>query len=292
MSDRAASGTAILIAQCRAAADGRLLPGVFSDPVSREFLRPFELTVVDQVRSEVAPRKLSDRLQYDLVRTSAALLAARTVAIDEAVIEAGNPQVVLLGAGLDARAWRLAPLARAAVFEVDHPASQTDKRARVDNRSALAGSLHWVPVDFASADLGPELQAAGHRTDWPTTWVWEGVLPYLAASDVAATLTVLGRRSAPSSRLIVDYERVTLSLHVALRVFAAVSWLSGRTSFTTSEPRRSSWSATEMARLLADHGFLVATDDDLLTLVTRQGLTPEGRRQMAALRLAISDRRH
>src|SRR5271166_6052530 len=48
----------------------------------------------------------------------------RTRAIDTAVREgvaAGAAQLVLLGAGLDARAWRMHELSGVHVFEVDHP---------------------------------------------------------------------------------------------------------------------------------------------------------------------------
>lgn len=64
--------------------------------------------------------------------SSAAWLAARTLAVDAAVaaaFDAGIEQLVILGAGYDSRAWRLAP-AGVAVFEIDHPATQLVKQAR------------------------------------------------------------------------------------------------------------------------------------------------------------------
>ena len=61
-----------------------------------------------------------------------AFLAARTCFFDDAVtaaLDANVQQVVIVGAGYDSRAWRLArPGAR--FFEVDHPATQRDKRTR------------------------------------------------------------------------------------------------------------------------------------------------------------------
>lgn len=51
----------------------------------------------------------------------------RTAAIDEAVrrsVSEGIEQLVLLGAGLDARAWRMPELASITVYELDHPATQ------------------------------------------------------------------------------------------------------------------------------------------------------------------------
>jgi Leucine carboxyl methyltransferase len=57
-------------------------------------------------------------------------LARGPVAIDDAIRTAASPQVVILGAGLDGRAWRVSELADAIVFEVDHPDSQRMKRER------------------------------------------------------------------------------------------------------------------------------------------------------------------
>ncbi len=55
----------------------------------------------------------------------------RTVILDRA-IASGPPaeQLVILGAGLDSRAWRLDGLKDTVVFEVDHPGSQAWKRER------------------------------------------------------------------------------------------------------------------------------------------------------------------
>src|SRR5580693_3657243 len=53
------------------------------------------------------------------------VLPLRTLAIDaelRAAIGRGAAQVVILGAGLDGRAWRMPELAQASLFEVDHPA--------------------------------------------------------------------------------------------------------------------------------------------------------------------------
>ena len=48
----------------------------------------------------------------------------------------GFEQVILLGAGFDARAHRLPCLAQMPVFEVDHPNTLEEKRHRIDSLSA------------------------------------------------------------------------------------------------------------------------------------------------------------
>ena len=133
------------------------------------------------------------------------MMVARTVAIDEAVRAAASPQVVILGAGLDGRAWRMPELRDVTVFEVDHPDSQREKRARAAALQRIAREVRFVPVDFTRDRLDDALAAAGHDPTRPTTWVWEGVVMYLERADIEATLAVIQRRSAPASRLVMMY---------------------------------------------------------------------------------------
>jgi O-methyltransferase involved in polyketide biosynthesis len=101
------------------------------------------------------------------VRANAELIVPRTVAIDDAVRAHPSPQVTILGAGLDGRAWRMPELPGAAVLEVYRPASQQDKR---DRAAGLSGSPPtFAPVDFRRERLGEALAAAGHRADQATT---------------------------------------------------------------------------------------------------------------------------
>jgi methyltransferase (TIGR00027 family) len=132
----------------------------------------------------------------------------RTRAIDAAVregVEAGARQLVVLGAGLDARAWRMPELADVAVFEVDHPSTQEYKRARVGARVPEAKALRFVAVDFAKDALGEALQRARHDATLPTIWLWEGVTPYLPIEAVRATLGAVAARSPRASRIAVTY---------------------------------------------------------------------------------------
>jgi methyltransferase (TIGR00027 family) len=132
----------------------------------------------------------------------------RTRAIDEALREAvrgGLRQLVILGAGLDARAWRMPELAEVRVYEVDHPSTQAYKRARVGSRPAEAREVRFVAVDFARDSLEDALKAAGHDADAPTFWLWEGVTPYLRVEAVRSTLAAVAGRSAAGSRIAVTY---------------------------------------------------------------------------------------
>ncbi|MFK7992063.1 MAG: class I SAM-dependent methyltransferase [Sandaracinaceae bacterium] len=137
-------------------------------------------------------------------------LALRTAAIDEALLAslaAGVDQVVLLGAGLDARAFRIPELVAADVFEVDHPATQRAKRRRARMMTSTSRTHRYVPVDFERDDLSEALGEAGHDSSRPSCWVWEGVTMYLPEPATRGTLSSLHARSPAGSRLIATYAR-------------------------------------------------------------------------------------
>ena len=115
--------------------------------------------------------------------------------------------VVILGAGLDTRGYRLARRTDIPVYEVDLPVNIERKRAVV--RRALGkqpASLRLVPMDFERDNLAAVLAEHGYRTDYRTFFIWEGVTQYLTADAVRATLgQLLG--AAPGSRLVFTYIR-------------------------------------------------------------------------------------
>src|SRR4029077_9313468 len=121
----------VLVGQGRAAAHGRLAEGRFADPVAWTLLRGEERVVVERVRAASAPSGWRERTEFEMVRASADVVVPRTIAIDDAIRARPTPQLVIIGAGLDGRAWRMSELADVDVFELDHPASQRDKRHRV-----------------------------------------------------------------------------------------------------------------------------------------------------------------
>jgi methyltransferase (TIGR00027 family) len=285
---RAASSTAVLVCQGRATADGRLGPGRFSDPVARDLLDPQEQAVVDRVRSGAPPPGGRDRMVHELVRRTGILMVPRTVAIDDAVRDHRAAQVVVLGAGLDARAWRLDALATATVFEVDHPASQEDKLRRVGGRMPVARQVVPVAVDLARDPLEPALEAAGFDALTVTTWVWEGVVPYLTADAVRTTVARLAGLSAAGSLLVVNYQARSLTAGVMRRAVRAVSRLSGQDDPMAGEPWRSTWSPASLRDMLAGNGFRVTADDDLLALARGMDLPHDADASLANGRVALA----
>ncbi|MDR3031563.1 MAG: class I SAM-dependent methyltransferase [Kitasatospora sp.] len=288
---RTASRTAVLVCQGRAAADGRAGGGRFADPVAGRLLRADERAVVDQVRAGTPPSGWKERTGYEGVRACAEIAVPRTVAIDEALRAHPNGQLVVLGAGLDTRAWRLAALADTDVWEVDHPASQRDKQDRLaaadlrpTARSARAArSVRITPVDSAGDALGPALDAPGHDPAAPTTWLWEGVVPYLTREQVHATLAALAARTAPGSALVLNYQAPSAK--------AAAGRLLTRllgNSVTAGEPWRSLWRPERIAALLAEHGLRTVADHDLLTLAQDLDTPTGSRASLRSGRVAVA----
>lgn len=115
--------------------------------------------------------------------------------------------VVILGAGLDTRPYRLARSVDVPIFEVDLPVNIARKRAIVARvLGGVPPSVRLVSVDFEHDDLMATLASYGYRADFRTFFVWEGVTQYLTADAVAATFDQL-RHAASGSRLDFTYVR-------------------------------------------------------------------------------------
>lgn len=137
-------------------------------------------------------------------------LLARERAIDDYLLrmaEEGLEQLVILGAGYDARAYRFArKLKGAQVFEVDTPATQAAKRERVEmfiDEVDLA--LTFVPVDFETQSLAVELLGAGYDPTRKSLHLIQGVLPYLTADAVDRLLEFCRAQSGAGSAVVFDY---------------------------------------------------------------------------------------
>jgi methyltransferase (TIGR00027 family) len=185
----------------------------------------------------------------------------------------------------------MSELAGSTVYEVDHPASQQDKLRRIGGRAATAGRLVAVAVDLASEPLVPALIGVGFDPQAVTTWVWEGVVPYLTAEEVQATVAQIAAASAPASRLVINYQAKSLpttvmraAMRVALRIFRQPDPLA-------SEPWRSLWRPDRMRSMLRDNGFHVTSDSDLLTLSEGLALPPDNKGSLRNGRVAVAVRR-
>jgi methyltransferase (TIGR00027 family) len=225
MHDERPSTTAALVACMRALAhDGFTTATGFQDPISARFL-PRRWAALREVLRRSLARATPEQRSRAAVQIDA--VALRILALDErleAALARGVRQVVILGAGLDARAFRLAALRDAHVFEVDHPQTQAHKQRIAAALTPLAQALTFVPVDFEKDSLATRLAGAGHHPDAPTVWLWEGVVMYLTDASLRATLAAIVAASAAGSELLLHYNEPAARSSQTWAMNAVLSW--------------------------------------------------------------------
>jgi methyltransferase (TIGR00027 family) len=195
------SSTAQRVAMKRAAHQLLDGPKVFDDPLA-----------LHMVGKEHASALRADPRQFEATALSPylrAFVAARSrYAEDELAlgVRRGVCQYVILGAGLDTFAYRNPhPHGVLHVFEVDHPTTQTWKRARLKEAGIpLPNDLTFAPVDFETQTLSERLVGAGYDSGKCTFFSWLGVTEYLTTEAVMTTLRFIA--SAPvGSGVVFDY---------------------------------------------------------------------------------------
>jgi methyltransferase (TIGR00027 family) len=123
-----------------------------------------------------------------------------------AAATAGCRQVVLLAAGLDTRAFRLAWPGHTTVFEIDLPGVLAFKDTVLSARGAVPRCERVVvPADLRE-DWTGALAGAGFDRAGPAAWLAEGLLLYLTAEQASRLLTEVSELSAPGSRLSFEHD--------------------------------------------------------------------------------------
>ncbi|MET0593861.1 MAG: class I SAM-dependent methyltransferase [Polyangiaceae bacterium] len=255
------SQTASMVALLRAFGDAGISHVAdFSDPTARKLLPS---AWAKRLARAEARMKRGPSTMLEAARHGADMMALRTLVIDEAIRQAvtrGARQLVILGAGLDGRAFRLRELERVAVFENDHPATQSFKKERASALVRAAQSVTFVSIDFEKETLEERLASSGFRMDLPTAWVWEGVTMYLTHEATRATLRSLARAALGEATLIVNYHTTRRSLltNLLLRLW--------------SEPQIGEWSTEAIAAELRAVGFDVESDTSAADWAARYGI--------------------
>jgi methyltransferase (TIGR00027 family) len=201
MKDDRPSATAQRVAMRRAAHQLLDDPKVFDDPLALLIIGKEGASTLqaDPRQSETGP--LSPYLR--------AFVAARSRYAEDELARAlrrGVRQYVILGAGLDTFAYRNPhPRGTLHTFEVDHPATQAWKRARLNEVGiSLPDDLAFAPVDFHTQTLEEGLRTAGYDPNKGTFFSWLGVTQYLTTEAVMATLRFTAAAPAGSG-VVFDY---------------------------------------------------------------------------------------
>jgi methyltransferase (TIGR00027 family) len=188
--------SAVGVAACRALESSRPAP---------LYVDPFAAALVEALPEPSATRALNgDDPRFIMMST---YLAARNQLFDRFLTEDGSKagmQWVLLGAGLDTRAYRL-PLTRdASVFELDRGATLRFKTSVLSALGVVpAGRHELVDVDLRE-DWPAALLASGFDRGRPAAWVAEGLLAQLPGKAQDLLFARIDDLSAPGSRLVAD----------------------------------------------------------------------------------------
>jgi methyltransferase (TIGR00027 family) len=194
-------------------------------------------------------------------------LEARTRFFDRVVVGAigrGIRQIVVGAAGYDGRALRYA---RPGVrwFEVDHPATQRDKRDRLARLGFDVGQVQLVEADFTRDPIADRLTAAGLNPGQLSLFLLEGVAVYLEPAVLERVLTEFRQVARAGSRLTISVSTSGVQAEARSRFQATVAAL--------GEPARSTLEAGQATEVLARTGWqVIAADDARSERLTSAGL--------------------
>lgn len=188
MEDGTPSATARAVAQVRAAMDRPVSDGGDAD---------LERRIVERFRARDGRGAMADALERRTRWFDGVLVR---------MLDAGVRQVVIVAAGYDCRAHRFrTPGVR--FIELDHPATQGDKRRIVGELGASDDGIAYASADFTVDDVGAALDAAGHDASKATVFLVEGLLIYLDVPVIESLLRALRARATDASRLAVSISR-------------------------------------------------------------------------------------
>lgn len=190
LSDVSRTALAVALARAReSAAPDRL----FDDPYAAAFLTASGMSAT--LDGDPGPAVLNLAMHA----------VVRTRFYDDALLAAcadGIHQVVLLAAGLDTRAYRLPWPSGVRVYELDLPPVLAFKEKVLTGLDAAASCDRTALATDVLQDGWPgQLVEAGFDPALPSAWLAEGLLVYLTAEEAGQLLSVVGKFSAPGSRL-------------------------------------------------------------------------------------------
>lgn len=254
---RGVAGTALGVARGRARESARP-DRLFDDPLAAAFVEagggddhgPFH-----NVHTGKAPLSVVSMYHWVVARTKFLDDVCTSAAAD------GIDQIVVLGAGLDTRAFRLGLPATADLYEIDRTDILGFKTKVLDDVAAVPDCRRHVVVADLASDWLAALGDAGFDRERRTLWLAEGLLIYLPADLIRQLLTTITAASPAGSRFGISLREMNTSPDAPPPddVFKAV---------------RTMWQDfgdLDVVALLAEHGWTSSVTDprDLLVAVGR-----------------------
>ena len=169
---------------------------LFTDPLARALAGEEGMTAF-QMSERYNPRH-EDTAKYIAIRIRFFDEIAQRVAAE------GVRQVVLLAAGMDARAYRISWPDGTRVYELDHPELLAIKEG-ILQREGLAPKCPRLTLGTnLEHDWGHLLTNAGFTPVEASVWLIEGLFYYLDEAAVDHVLTEVSKLAAPGSVLVSD----------------------------------------------------------------------------------------
>lgn len=239
--------TALAVAAARAIESHRANPLV-SDPCAELFVAAARPQPAMPTRQADAAESWRDMADY---------MGVRSRYFDEYFAAEKTGQAVVLAAGLDVRGHRLDWPPGAVVYELDVPkVLQFKQNVLADDGVAARAEIRNVAVDLRD-DWPAALVGAGFDRTAPSSWLAEGLLPFLPNDAVERLFTLVDELAAPGSRFAVEHIDIDIDEVATMRpisdmaadfgmnvadmwprgkTFQPVAWLADRGWRVTSTP--------------------------------------------------------
>jgi methyltransferase (TIGR00027 family) len=199
--------TATMVAAGRALAS-RAPHGLIDDPFAAPLVRAVGIEMFTKMVDGALDIADLDPESAPRVHANIDEMAVRTRFFDdyfEASTSGGIRQAVILAAGLDSRAYRLAWPAGTVVYEIDQPDVIAFKTQVLADLGAEPAAQHrTVAIDLRD-DWPAAVRSAGLDPAAPTAWCAEGLLIYLPPDAQDRLFDHIHDLSAPGSAVATEY---------------------------------------------------------------------------------------
>jgi methyltransferase (TIGR00027 family) len=178
-------------AAAQRARESQRVDRLFSDPLAAV------LTGDEGFKALEISEKLNPRHE-----DTAAYMAIRVNFLDDFIlrlVSEGIRQVVLLGAGMDARAFRLESPGDTTVYELDHAELLGVKEEILKKENARPVCHRVVLATELQSEWAECLMDAGYAAAQPAIWILEGLLYYLREEEVHSVLRQISELAASAS---------------------------------------------------------------------------------------------
>ena len=179
---------------------------LFSDTYAESFFRA-GAAAFSRGFASASPASGASVQQQKVMEARSLHVVMRTRFFDDLLVEAaagGIRQAVMIGSGLDARAFRLGLDPDFAIYELDSAGVNLFKNRVLNDIGAVPHCARTgVSCDLQEAMADP-LVEAGFQTQSAAIWIAEGVLPYFEPDRITAMIGEIDRLSGPGSRFAFD----------------------------------------------------------------------------------------